>query len=322
MRSTLAVSLATSVGMLVGAGTVLAQEDYPDRPISVAACYGAGGGVDRNVRMIERVAPDHIGQSLLIEYRTGGSGTVAMQYISEADPDGYSLASCDNGGAIIAPIAQGLDFDGDDVTPIAQISFQPWLMTTRANSPYESVEDLVAAAKSSGEPIAIEISDIATSDHYGWLQFIKAAGLDPSRFKWNPHGGGGEKMRAIMAGEGDLLNDDAGEIEQHVKAGTLRALAVYNDKRLPNFPDVPTLKELGYDVTSGSAIALFAPPGLSEEKANKLREAMKEIKADPILIESFQLSLQDPDTFIVDGFAESWKEDWANARELLSAVLQ
>jgi tripartite-type tricarboxylate transporter receptor subunit TctC len=272
--------------------------------------------------MIERVAQAHLGQSLLIEYRTGGSGTVAMQYIKDADPNGYALASCDNGGAIIAPIAQGLDFDADDVTPIAQISFQPWLMTARVGSPYNSVEDVVNAAKAGGDPLSIEISDMATSDHYGWLLFIKAAGLDPANFKWNPHGGGGEKMRAIMAGEGDLLNDDAGEIEQHVKAGTLKALAVYSDKRLPNFPDVPTLKELGYDVISGSAIALFAPPGLPEEKATKLREAMKAMKADPVLLESFELALQDPDTFVVDGFAESWKEDWGTARELLAAILQ
>ena len=108
-------ALATTLASTTPA---IAQDGYPDRPISVAACYPAGGGVDRNLRMVERVAAKYLGQSLLPQYRTGGSGTVAMQYIKEAEADGYELAICDNGGAIIAPIAQGLDLDADDFTPI------------------------------------------------------------------------------------------------------------------------------------------------------------------------------------------------------------
>jgi tripartite-type tricarboxylate transporter receptor subunit TctC len=321
-RSTLGLSLAAGIGLMLGAVPGKSQETYPDRPISVAACYPAGGGVDRNLRMVERVAAKYLGEAFLPQYRTGGSGTVAMQYIKDAEPNGYALAICDNGGTIIAPIAQGLDFDADDVTPIAQVSFVPWIMSARVGSPYETVDDLVEAAKRASEPIAIEISDIATSDHYGWLLFLNAAGLTPTQFKWNPHGGGGPKMRAILAGEGNLLFDDAGEIEQHVKEGTLRPLAVLADNRLAQYPDTPTLKELGYDVVAGSSVALFAPPGLPEDRANRLREAMKEIKEDPALLKAFELTLQDPETFVVDGFEEQWHQDWATARELLKAALE
>lgn len=313
--------LLASVGMLAGVVSASADDMYPDRPISVAACYPAGGGVDRNLRMVERVAAKYLGQSLLPQYRTGGSGTVAMQFIKEADPDGYELAICDNGGAIIAPIAQGLDLDADDFTPIAQVSFVPWIMTTRASSPYDSLESFIEAAKSADGPIAIEISDIATSDHYGWLLLVKLAGLSPEMFKWNPHGGGGPKMRAIIAGEGELLFDDAGEIEGYVKDGTLRPLAVASSTRLPQFPDVPTMQELGYDVISGSSVAIYGPPGMSEDKVARLQEAMRQIKQDPALLKAFELTLQDPNTFIVDEFEAAWRSDWANAGELLRAAL-
>ena len=298
-----------------------AQDMYPDRPISVAACYPAGGSVDRNLRMVERVASKYLGQSLLPQYRTGGSGTVAMQYIKGAEPDGYELAICDNGGAIIAPIAQGLDLDADDFTPIAQVSFVPWIMTARAGSDYDSLGAFVDAAMAAEEPIAIEISDIATSDHYGWLLLLKQAGLSPEKFKWNPHGGGGPKMRAILAGEGDLLFDDAGEIEGYVNDGTLRPLAVASSSRLPQFPDVPTMQELGFDVIAGSSAAIYGPPGLPDDIVSTLQGAMREIKEDPALLRAFELTLQDPNTFVVDEFEPAWRKDWENAAELLKAAL-
>ena len=314
------IGLPIAVGMAVAGAAINAQDMYPDRPISVAACYPAGGGVDRNLRMVERVASKYLSQSLLPQYRTGGSGTVAMQYIKDADPDGYDLAICDNGGAIIAPIAQGLDLDADDFTPIAQVSFVPWIMTTRATSPYDSVESFIEAAKANG-PIAIEISDIATSDHYGWLLLLKEAGLSAEKFKWNPHGGGGPKMRAIIAGEGELLFDDAGEIEGYVKDGTLRPLAVASSSRLAQFPDVPTMQELGYDVIAGSSVAIYGPPGLSDDKVETLQAAMREIREDPALLKAFELTLQDPTTFLVEEFEPAWRQDWANAAELLRAAL-
>src|SRR5690606_36312918 len=115
---------------------------------------------------------------------------VAMQYIKDADPSGYELAICDNGGAIIAPIAQGIDVGPDDVVPIAQISFVPWVLTVRGESEYQSIEDLIEAAGAAEDPIPVEISDIATSDHYGWLLFLREAGLSAIDFKWNSHGGG------------------------------------------------------------------------------------------------------------------------------------
>jgi len=295
--------------------------DYPDRPISIAACYSPGGGVDRNLRMVERVASKYLGQSLLPQYKTGGSGTVAMQYIKTADADGYELAICDNGGSIIAPIAQGLDLGAADFTPIAQISFVPWIMTTSSSSDYKSLEDFIGAASSSDDRISIEISGIATSDHYGWLLLLKEAGISPNNFKWNPHGGGGPKMRAILAGEGDLFFDDAGEIAGYVNDGSLIPLAVANNTRLPSFPDVPTFKELGYNVSAGSSVAIYGPPNMPSDVVDTLRNAMKEIKADPALLKAFELTLQDPDTFVVDEFPSAYENDWQNAGELLAAAL-
>lgn len=293
---------------------------YPDRPISIAACYPPGGGVDRNLRMVERVASKYLDQSLLPQYVTGGSGTVAMQYITAADPDGYDLAICDNGGAIIAPIAQGLDLGASDFTPIAQVSFVPWIMTAGADSGFNSMDDFIAAANA-GDNMPIEISDIATSDHYGWLLLLKEAGISPNDFKWNPHGGGGPKMRAILSGEGNLFFDDAGEIAGYVEAGDLIPLAVAANSRLSQFPDVPTMKELGYDVVAGSSVAIYAPPGLSADKVSVLQNAMNGIKEDPALLKAFELTLQDPNTFVVDGFADAYENDWSNAGELLKAAL-
>lgn len=316
------ITLSMGGAIALAGYSVANAEEYPTRPISVAACYPAGGGVDRNLRMVERVAAKYLEQPLLPQYKTGGSGTVAMQYLKAADPDGYELAICDNGGSIIAPVAQGLELGPDDVTPIAQVSFVPWILTARAEAGYETLEDFINAAKASDTPTPLEISDLATSDHFGFLLLIKEAGLSPDSFKWNPHGGGGPKMRAILANEGDLLLEDAGEIEGYVRAGTLVPLAVAATERLPQFPDVPTMRELGYDVVAGMSTVLFAPAGMAPERLETLRNAMRQVKDDPDLIAAFELTAQNPETFIVDGFEESWKQDWNNAKELLEAVLK
>jgi tripartite-type tricarboxylate transporter receptor subunit TctC len=309
-------------GAMALAGFSIAQaEEYPTRPISVAACYPAGGGVDRNLRIIERVAQRYLGQPLLLQYKTGGSGTVAMQYLKAADPDGYELVICDNGGSIIAPVAQGIDLGLDDITPIAQVSFVPWVLTARAEAGYETLEDFIKAARESDTPTSLEISGLATSDHFGFLLLLKAAGLSPDMFKWNPHGGGGPKMRAMLANEGDLMLEDAGEIAGYVRAGTLVPLAVAAAERLPQLPDVPTMKELGYDVTAGMSTVLYAPGGLTPERLEILRAAMRQIKEDPEVINALELTSQDPATFIVDGYEALWERDFNDAEELLKEVI-
>ena len=118
-----------------------------------------------------------------------------------------------------------------------------------------------------------------------------------------------------------LFFDDAGEIAGHVKAGKLVPLAVAAETRLPQFPNVPTMKELGYNVIAGSSVAIYAPPGLSQDKVNTLRGAMKKIKKDPALLKAFELTLQDPNTFVVDAFPAAYASDWKNAGELLKAAL-
>ena len=129
-------------------------------------------------------------------------------------------------------------------------------------------------------------------------------------------------MRAIMAGEGNLINDDAGEIEQHVRAGTLRPLAVAGIERHPSFPDVPTFRELGFDVIAGQQIALFGPADMPQDRVTRLREALAAMKEDPTLISAYEAALQDPETLIIDGFAEQWEQDWETAPGILRSILQ
>jgi tripartite-type tricarboxylate transporter receptor subunit TctC len=197
----------------------------------------------------------------------------------------------------------------------------PWVLTARAEAGYETLEDFIKAARESDTPTSLEISGLATSDHFGFLLLLKAAGLSPDMFKWNPHGGGGPKMRAMLANEGDLMLEDAGEIAGYVRAGTLVPLAVAAAERLPQLPDVPTMKELGYDVTAGMSTVLYAPGGLTPERLEILRAAMRQIKEDPEVINALELTSQDPATFIVDGYEALWERDFNDAEELLKEVI-
>src|SRR5690606_7046726 len=203
-------------------------------------CQPAGGGNDRNLQTLVPFGKKYLGQNIIVQYRTGSGGTLAMQELKAAEPDGYTLVLCDPGGTILGPIAQNIDFEAADVVPIARVAFIPWILTVHTSTPYMKVEDLVEAAAREPGQIKAAIADIASADHYMWLRFTKAAGLGPNGLRWIPYGGGAPKVRAMLAGESLLDMLFLSLIQGPVKEGIMRPLAVASTERLPELPDVPT----------------------------------------------------------------------------------
>jgi tripartite-type tricarboxylate transporter receptor subunit TctC len=296
---------------------------FPDKPITINGCQPAGGGNDRNLQALVPFGEKHIGQPLIVQYRVGAGGTLAMQEMKAAPKDGHTLVLCDTGGTLFGPIAQNISFGPNDVVPIAQVAFVPWVLTAHTSTPYKTAQDVVDAAKKAPGQVRASVADIASADHYAWLLFAKASGVGPQGFRWISYGGGAPKVRAMLAGESQLDMLLPSLIMEPMKNGVMRPLAVAAESRLKELPEVPTFRELGLDVVDGLSISVFAPGGTPPAVIETLRKDFLAIKADPDFQQVYSRLGQDIDNFIPgDAYAPIWTKTWAEAPDLLRAVMK
>jgi tripartite-type tricarboxylate transporter receptor subunit TctC len=310
-----------SLSFLAALAAAAPAAAFPEKPIVINVCQPAGGGNDRNVQTLVPFAEKHLGQPIIVQYRPGAGGTLAMQEIKNATPDGYTLVLCDPGGAIFGPIVQNIAFKATDVVPITRMSFIPWILTAHSKTGYSTTKDLIEDAKKRPGQIKGSIADVASADHYTWLLFTKAAGLGPTGLRWIPYGGGAPKVRAMLAGEAEVDMLLLSLIRDPLKQGTVKALAVASGERLSELPDVPTFRELGFDVVDGLSIAIWAPAGTPKDRVAKLRDGLMKIRNDPEYQALYAKLGQDIKGFISgEQYEAEWTKTWAEAQSLLKAV--
>lgn len=320
MKSRLTSSLLLSAA-LVGAPSFAAAEDFPSKPIQVNVCSPAGGGNDQNTQAIAPFFEKHLGQPAIVQYKPGAGGTLAAMEVSEAEPDGYSLLVCDLGGTVFGPIVQNLDFGADSLTPIAQLSFIPWVLTAGGDAPWDTAEAFIEDAKSRPGDIDAAIADVASADHYMWLRFVNDIGIGPSGLRWVPYGGGGPKVRAMLAGESKIDMLLPFLVKAPMEEGTMKPLAVAAPERSPTLPDTPTMQEIGVDVVEGLAIHVFAPKGTPAPVVAKLRAALAAISKDPDYRAVYEKMGQDIAGFVDgDAYQPVWDATWDAAPGLLRAA--
>lgn len=312
----------SSLGILfaLAAAPAIAQ-DFPTRPIQLNVCSPAGGGNDQNTQALAPFVEKYVGQQAIVQYKPGAGGTLATTEVAEGPTDGYNLLVCDMGGTVYGPIAQNLDFGADDLVPIAQISFVPWVLTASGQAPWEDAAAFVEAARAAPGEIDAAIADVASADHYAWLRFVSETGIGPTGLRWVPYGGGAPKVRAMLAGESHIDMLLPSLVAGPMQEGSMRPLAIASETRAASLPDVPTLKELGFDMTEGLAIHIFAPAGTPDEVIAKLRSGFAQIAQDPEYLAVYANLGQDIAGFLDgDSYASIWEQTWEVAPDLLRAA--
>lgn len=308
------------LGALFAASSAYA---FPDRPIVVTGCQPAGGGNDRNFQALLPFAEEALGQPVVAQYRAGAGGTQAMQEMADGDLDGHALVVCDQGGAIFGHIVQGLDFGAEDAIPIVRLSFVPWILTVHASQPFETLDEFIEAAQENPGTIEASIADVGSADHYTWLAFTQATGIGAQGLRWIPYGGGAPKVRAMLAGEAEVDMLILPLMSDAIEEGTVRVLAVAAPERLPGLPDVPTFRELGYDIEEGLVTAIFAPAGTPDEHVAYLRERFAQAGEDPEYRRIYEQMGQDISGFMTGAeYQEIWDQLWNDAPTLFRDVLR
>jgi tripartite-type tricarboxylate transporter receptor subunit TctC len=263
---------------LVSAPLASARADdvWPQRPVTMVVPFPPGGVADVSARPVAAALEKILGQPVVVLNKGGAGGSIGTASVASARPDGYTLLM---GLASISTLPEAdrlfgrpAAFELGQLLPLARVTADPTLLVVTADSPYRSLKDVVEAAKQRPGAIPYSSSGNYGTYHVATEMFTSAAGIKLSHV---PYGGGGPALRAILAKEVELGLLGPSVAAGNISAGKLRALACWGASRLPQFPDVPTLKELGYDIEYYIWSGVFAPAGTPAPVVAKLRDALK-----------------------------------------------
>ena len=316
MRS---LSAAFAAAVLCAAATLaLAQSDYPTHPVTMIVPFPPGGVADITGRPLAEAMGRALKQPVVVENKAGAGGGVGMQYVSKAKPDGYTMLMALSSISIIpeADKVLGRDpmFQLNQLVPIARFTADPTVLAVRADGPYKSVAELVEAARKNPGAIPYGSSGNYGTMHVPMEMLANVAGV---KMLHVPFTGAGPAVVALLGGQVEALSTGPSSVIGHVKGGKVRVLATWGETRHPAFPDVPTLKELGYDAQFSQWTGLFVPAGTPEPVVAKLREAAKFAVNDA----AFQSSLAKLETPIQYLDQPQFRTFWdADAHKLADAV--
>jgi len=240
-----------------------AAQPYPSRPIEMVSPTGAGGGSDLVARMVADIVAKEklLPQPLVVQNRPGGGGAIGQQYAAGKRGDPYVILLAGT-GLITVPLRTGLDVGLDKFQPLGMIGVDLNSLAVREDSPYRTVKDFVAAARANPKSINIAITFPGGSAHSMVYRLEQASG---AKFNTVSFKSGTDAVTAVLGGHVHATAENLGEVMPHVETKKLRLLAVPAMKRPAGLPDVPTLKESGYDIHAGGYRAFVAPAGIPRE---------------------------------------------------------
>src|SRR3954470_19986892 len=270
---------AALTAVLLCAAASGAQAAWPDRPVTLIVPWGAGGGTDATARIIGSLLEKELGQPINVVNRAGGSGVVGHAAIAAAPPDGYTI------GMATVEISmmhwQGLtELSGASYTPIGLVNADPAGIQVRADAPYKTVQDLLAAIKANPGKFKASGTGQGGIWHLAIAGLLRDQKIDPAAVPWVPSNGAAPGLQDMVAGGIEVAPVSLPEARSLIDAGKVRSLAVMADKPASLYPNVPTLKQaIGSDWTMAAWRGIVAPKGIPNDVRDKLAGAVRKVAA-------------------------------------------
>jgi tripartite-type tricarboxylate transporter receptor subunit TctC len=305
------VTLAT-----LGSGAV-AQEPYPTRPVSIVNPFPPGGIADLTARPLAATFERLLKQPFVVVNKPGAAGAVGAQFASVAKPDGYTLlvalVSISSTPEVDKLLGRPATYTRDQFVGIARLNADPPVLTV--NGPWKTVKELVDDAKKRPGEITFASSGPYGASHLPLEMFLQAAGL---KMRHLPTSGGAPATTAVLGGHAQLWASPPALAAPHIEAGKMRALATWGATRLAAFPDVPTMKELGYDIEYYLWTGLFAPKAVPPHIIQALRDATRRAVQD----DEFKAAMDKAKTPIAYQDADEFRAFWDADAKRIAAVIQ
>lgn len=273
--------LITAAIIAVLAGNASASaETFPSRPITIIVPFAAGGPTDALARILGDRMRQTLGQPIIIEDVTGAGGTIGVGRAAHAAPDGYTLSIGHLGTHVVNGAIYPLNFDLlKDLEPVATIASNPMMIVSKNDIPAKNLSELIAWIRAHDGKVTAGTAGVGSGAHFSGVYFGQQIG---SKLQFVPYRGTGPALLDLVAGQIDVIVDQASNSLAQVKAGKIRAYAVTSGKRLAAAPDIPTVDEAGlpgFHVELWSGI--WVPKGTPKDVVRKLNGAIVDALADP-----------------------------------------
>ena len=257
---------------------VFAQE-WPAKTVKFVSPYPPGGSVDPLARLFAAKLSESLKQPFIVENRTGASGIIGTDYVAKSAPDGYTFVFIFDTHAVHQALNPTLSFDPvKDFAPVMLVGYAPMAITTGTMKPYKTFADVIAAAKAKPDTVSMGNVGNGSLAHLTTIVLNQAAGI---RLVPVPYKGGGPLTTDLIGGQIDLAMASTAAQAQHVRNGKMRALALTGDRRSRTMPEVPTLKELGIDVSANAWWGILAPARTPKPIIDKLVVELRRVIALP-----------------------------------------
>ena len=298
--------------------TPAVAQDYPSRPITIVNPFPPGGAADLVGRPFAAALEPLIKQPVVVETKSGAAGAVGAQFAANARPDGYTLLahlpSLAGFAAVDTLFGRTPKFTRADFIPIARLTDGPMALVVNDQQPYKTLKEFVDDAKANPNKLIFSSSGLYGALHLPTALLIKATGI---QLRHLPTAGGGPAVTAVLGNNAQALVSAVAAANAQIKAGKLRPLACFSSKRIDALPDVPTLKELGYDVEFSIWVGLFAPKGTPDSVITRLREETKKAVAN----EQFKAAIANIGDVVAHLDQPEFKAFWdADAKRVEAAV--
>ncbi len=296
----------------------LAEEQFPNKPVTLIVQFPPGGGTDMTARAIAAVIPKYLGQPLTIVNKPGGAGIIAGDALVKSEPDGYTVGAFVATGAdpeLFSPFRKA-NYTLEDMEPILRVAFDAYGLVVKADAPWKSLTEFIDYVKANPGKVSWGHQGIGHSYHLRGMSIIKEAGLQMNDVAFR---GTADEIVAVLGGKIDSAIVSTAGSRSFLEAGKLRMLAVQHPTRLPYLPDIPTFKEQGHDV--GFPLhytGYFVPKGTPAERVKILHDAFKKTLEDPQFNEAIKKGGSD----ILYGTPEDLMEEVEKMRRVYRDVFK
>jgi tripartite-type tricarboxylate transporter receptor subunit TctC len=281
-RTFIKTALAAGVAAPALLRTRAAFAQYPERPVRIVVANTPGGPSDITARIVAAALQENTGKTFIVENRGGAGGNIGFGYAAKADPDGYTILLITNAFSVNVTLYHELPYKVDDFVSVADLAVSPNTFTVKSDLPAKTMKEFVALARANPDKFNCATPPIGTSSQLQleYLKYIEnLPKLSDVVFK-----GGGDAITALLGGNVQLSSGSLAPALPHIKAGTMRCLAITGNQRWPELPDVPTMQEVGYkNFVFGVDCALLAPAKTPPEAVKWLEaETLKVMKRKDI----------------------------------------
>jgi len=293
----------------------VAQSDFPESPITLIAAMAVGGPTDLSARAIAIGASSYLKQSIVVDNKAGGGGTIALSVTTTAKPDGYTLACSPSDPIIITPMMQKVPFKPlKSFTPIlAYASPQHTALLVKSDAPWKTFKEFIEYAKKNPGKVKYSSAGIGQSMHIAMEVIAQQDGIS---WVHVPFKGTVPAKTALLGGHVDACSSGV-DWPPSVQSGELRALATHGETRSPHTPNVPTLKELGYDFVNRTVHSIVGPAGLPPDVVKKLETAFRRGTETPEFKGMIEKLYMTPVLYGSEEYDRYLKEYWARSEKML-----